>query len=191
MLSNTPESLFEQVPGVTCVKHVCYQLCDVFQYESEFEHANSVILSCGINDLSRYGKTAHSLIDNIRHKLESCCKKYRKTNFIFNSVTHVKDRTWLNREISVFNDYIYNLSKHIPNLSFYDSHAMIMNERYQFEFVYERNGNGIHLCFEVQKFVARGLVSSVGKLIRPHSGSPRFGEFRWLYNARTFNPFHG
>ena len=181
ILKYTPESVFEQVPGHTCVKRECYQLCNVFDYEAEFQHASSVIFSCGINDLSRYGKTAHTLMDLVCHRLKQCCQKYPNTNFIFNSITHARDRAWLNNEINNFNNYIYNLSKSISNLSFYDSHEMIVNER--LNTVWERNGNGIHLCYDVQRLVVRGLVNSVGKLTRPHSGSPRFREFRWLFNA--------
>ena len=58
---NTPENVFEQIPNHTCVKKECYQLSDVFKYENEFEFARTVILSSGVNDLSRYGKTANVL----------------------------------------------------------------------------------------------------------------------------------
>ena len=181
ILSHTPESVFEQVPGHTCVKRTCYQLCNVFDHEAQFKHASTVIFSNGINDLSRYGKTAHTLMDIVNHRLKQCCKQNPNTNFVFNSITHARDRAWLNHEVDIFNDYIYNLSKIIHNLSFYDSHAMIINENLRT--VWDWNGNGIHLCYDVQRLVVRGLVNSVGKLTRPHSGSPRFREFRWLFNA--------
>ena len=62
MHSSCPEKIFENAPGHTCVKRVNYQLVDAFGYEPEFKYAKCVIISCGINDLARYGKTASSLV---------------------------------------------------------------------------------------------------------------------------------
>ena len=74
----TPEHVFEQVPGHTCVKKECYELTDIFQFEPEFKFAKTVIMSCGVNDLSRYGKTANSLADMVCRRLEESCERHKK-----------------------------------------------------------------------------------------------------------------
>ena len=187
---STPENLFEQVAQHTCVKKECYELTDVFKFENNFEHARTVILSCGVNDLSRYGKSANTLADLVCHKLDNGCRKHINTNFIFNSITHSRDKAWLNREIDTFNHHMYELSRRVPNLSFFDSHQMIksVNPDIVWERS-ERSDNGIHLCFNVRKMIVRGMVDAVGKLTR--SQSPRFREFRWLLNADSHSLYDG
>lgn len=177
----TPEHVFEKVPDVTCVKKECYELTNIFQFEPDFKFAQTVIMSCGVNDLSRYGKTANSLADLVCRRLEESCNEHRKTNFVFNSLVYSKDKEWLNREIDVFNEYMFELSMRIPNLSFYDSHGMILNAKPRFVWDRSVRGNGIHLCFNVRRMVIRGLVDAVGKLNNPHS--PKFRECRWLLNS--------
>ena len=178
---NTPENVFEQIPNHTCVKKECYQLSDVFKYENEFEFARTVILSSGVNDLSRYGKTANVLADLVCRKLEACCRKYSDTKFVFNSITHTKGKDWLNREIKIFNDYMYDLSRRLPNLSFFDSHRMIMDNNPDIVWDRSERGNGVHLCYNVRRMIVRGLVDAVGYLTKSHS--PRFRTCRWLRNA--------
>ena len=158
----------------------CYQLCDIFQAEHEFKHAKTVIISSGINDLSRYGKSANTLADMVCRKLENCCNKYPNTNFVFNSITHVKQQNWLNREIVDFNNYMFELSQRVRNLSFFDSHELIMCMRP--EIVWER-GNGVHLCYNVRRMIVKGMVTAVGKITSPHS--PKFRECRWLCNFNS------
>ena len=63
------------------------------------------------------------LADLVCRKLEACCRKYSDTNFVFNSITHTKGKDWLNREIKIFNDYMYDLSRRLPNLSFFSIHT--------------------------------------------------------------------
>ena len=107
-----------------------------------------MILSCGVNDLSQYGKSANTLTDLVCHKLDNVCRRHHNTNFIFKSITHSCDKALLNREIDTFNHYMYELSRRVPNLSFLDSHEMIksINPDIVWERS-ERSDNGIHLCF--------------------------------------------
>ena len=53
VLSSTPEHIFEAVPNHVCVKQKEYQLTNIDKYSSQFGHTDVVILSMGINDLSR------------------------------------------------------------------------------------------------------------------------------------------
>ena len=183
---STPEHVFEQVPGITCVKKECYQLCDIFEMEREFEHAKTVILSSGINDLSRYGKTAHTLADLVCPKLEKCCKKFSKTNFIFNSITHVKNNNWLNDEVNIFNDFMFELSQKVRNLTYFDSHGLIMNMKPVYVWDRSERGNGVHLCYDVRRTIVKGMVTAVGKVTSAHP--LKFRECRWLYNYFNYRP---
>ena len=190
MHSTCPEKIFEQVHGHTCVKRVNYQLADVFGFEPEFKYAKTVLISCGINDLARYGKTARSLADVVCNRLAKCCRDNHGTNFIFNSITLTKNNDWLNKEIEQFNDFMYDLSVSIPNLTFFDSHALIRNySKYDGGPVWSRSDrNGIKFDVSVLKMVTRELVNSVGYLAGSHD--PRFRSCRWLYNTAGCSSSH-
>ena len=173
--------MFDRVPGHTCVKRLNYQLADAFNFESDFEHAETVIFSCGVNDLARYGQTAYSLADIVCPRLVSCCKRYKNTNFVFSSLTFTRDR-WLNDEIDRFNLILRDLARDIPNLAFFDAHGLVSQLR-AFTVWEREDRHGIHLCFDVMRAVARGLVNCVGKLagsyLRHHKN------YEWLYYAPT------
>ena len=189
--STCPEKIFESVPGHTCVKKTNYQLTNIFGFEPEFKHARSVIISCGVNDLARYGKTAHSLADLTCNRLAKCCRDNPNTNFIFNSITLTKNNGWLNKEIDQFNMIMYDLSRNVPNLVFFDSHALILNmvENEPSAPVWSRiDSNGIKFDLGVLKMVTRELVNTIGYLSGSHD--PRFRSCRWLYNTAKFSSSH-
>lgn len=177
-----PEKIFEAVPGQTCVKRVNYELKDIFNFEPEFKYAKTVIISCGINDLARYHKTANSLADLVCSRLAKCCEDNPDTNFIFNCLTLTRRNRWLNKEIDEFNVYMYNLSRDVPNLSFFDSHALIKRED-PFRVWEQSDYNGIKLVFDVRRMVTRGLVNCVGKLTGARAA--RFRDCRWLCNTAS------
>ena len=174
---DTPEGLFDQIPGYSCVKRLNYQLADAPSYDPEFQHAKTVIISCGINDLARYGKSARSLADVFCPRFADCLRKNRNTEFIFCSLTLTRDK-WLNDEIIYFNRTMSNLACNIPNLSYFDADGLL--RRLDPHTVWERNDrHDIHLCFDVRKTVAQELVNCVGKL----TGSQvlRHRNCDWLY----------
>ena len=78
-LSSSPEYLFEAAQ-----KHVYQEdklsagrVADIDNFSPEFAHSDIVIVSCGINDLSRYGKTAETLADIALQRV-----RYPNTKFI-------------------------------------------------------------------------------------------------------------
>ena len=80
------------------------------------------MLSCTVNDLLKDRHTALSLISTMGPKLESYCRAYPNTCFIFNSVL-LTDDCVLNNEIDAFNRFIFNLSLKVDeNLWFLDTH---------------------------------------------------------------------
>ncbi|MCP4262086.1 MAG: alpha-ketoglutarate-dependent dioxygenase AlkB [Planctomycetes bacterium] len=182
MFQDTPERAFEHVPGFTCVKRPNYQLANMFKFESEFRHAKTVIISCGVNDLSRYGETAKSLADTVCPRLVECCNKFKGVNFVFTSITNSRGNRWLNDEIFRFNSILHDLARGLQNLMFFDAHGMI--SRAGPKAAYDSNDrNGIHLSLEVRKLVTRGLASCVGKLAGSHLLYHR--NFEWLYYIPT------
>ncbi len=179
IIQDAPDRVFEHVPGHTCVKRLNYQLADVFNFEPEFEHAKTVTISCGINDLARYGKTASMLADTVCPDLIRCCRKYSRTNFIFTSLTLARDKSWLNTEVLKFNQIMQDLARNIPNLLYYDSHGLICRHVHP-DRVWDMNDrNGIHLVFDVRKLVTRELVNCVGRLAG--SKVPHHRNCEWLY----------
>ena len=71
---------------------------------------------------------------------------------------------WLNREIDQFNRFMYDLSLTVPNLAFFDSHAVLMNDR-----ISQRLGGvidledrrGVHITWQARKLVTDQLVNAV------------------------------
>ena len=77
--------------GLVCIKRPdFFQLSQLGEFECEFEHSDYVVISAGINDISRYGHTPESLSRLICNKLKYFICKYPDTVFIFNSVLHTK-----------------------------------------------------------------------------------------------------
>jgi len=180
---DTPEWLFDQIPGHRCQKRLNYQLTDSLNHD--IKHAKTVIISCGINDLSRYGKSAKSLADNFCPRLVESCKSNESTQFVFCALSSTKI-SWLNREIDDFNLCMVNLARVIPNLTFYDAHAVI--KRVHSYYVWDRNDrHGIHLHHDVRRAVAYELVNCVGKLCG--SELPRHRNCAWLYHHEPNSPF--
>ena len=175
---DTTEGLFDQIPGHSCVKRVNYQLADALAFESEFKHAKSVVISCGINDLARYGKSARSLADIFCPRFIDTVRRNKATEFVFCSLTLTRNK-WLNDEITEFNHIMFDLARDIPNLSYFDADRLI--RRLDPYTVWERNDrHGIHLSFDVRRIVAQQLVNCVGKLagsqIRHHRNC------EWLFH---------
>ena len=178
--SSTPEYIFKSIPGYTCVKRINYQFTDVLKFEPYFKGTDTVILSSGINDLSRYGHTAKSLADTIFPELEKCCRRNSKTKFIFNTILHANyknNHIWLNEEIDLFNLYMSSFCRNIPNMFYFDSHSLLgqSNIRRVWD---PMDKNGIHITLDARKLVTRELVNCVHSLASSPYTSVR--SCRWL-----------
>ena len=102
-----------------------------------------------------------------------------------NNNNNNKSNGWLNAEIKRFNIIMHNLAAVvIPNLCFYDTHALIRRANFNFDWFWDRNDrNGIHLVFDVRRAIVRGLVNCVGMLAGSYIQHHRNCE--WLYYAPT------
>lgn len=173
IISSCPTALFDVIPDHTCIKKQNYQLADFGLFKDEFAYTDYVILSGGVNDLSRHGRTAKTLADAVYKRLSDCCIEYPETKFIFNSIllTDSKYGT-LNREICIFNKYMFELACKFDNFIFFDSHQTLISAR--LERVLEPQG--IHITLTARKLVTRELVNCVGYLhaLETNSRGSRF-----------------
>ena len=206
MHSDMPEYLFEQIPNHICVKKTLYQLSQIDGWAPQFEHADIVAVSCGINDLSRYGNTAHSLADIVASRFRHYSKRYPNTQFIFNSLLLSRDYPWLNREVRLFNKLVFEIAQNTRNFSFFDSDQLVAKSGLTNSQIYARNSrtfdlsdsrsmhdgktdNGIHVSLQIRKMVTRELVNAVGSI----SGcrGDRFRSCEWLRCVTTRGPWIG
>ena len=196
--SATPEYLFEAIPNHICIKETEFQLENIDKYSEQFAYTDVVIISMGVNDLSRYGHNAGSLTNSMTLKMNDFSRKYPKTKFIFNSILLTRDYEWCNTEIRTFNDNMYRLAQNITNLSYFDSHGILLREssincnRNFYEtgnrsdlteraMKNSKSNNGIHICLEIRKLIATELVKCVGYLAGCRS--EKFRNCHWLYHV--------
>lgn len=200
--SRTPPHLFESVPNHICIRKTNYELTNLHNFSPEFAYTDCVIVSCGINDLSRYGHTASSLADCVAHRFKEYSRKYPNTKFIFNSLLWSRDYRWLNAEVDLFNNYMFELSRSVRNMYYFDSHNLV--SRSNIRNVYAsgartdlaesdmrttEGNNGVHVTLEVRRLVVRELVNSVGYLAGCRT--IRFRSCEWLHNVTTRSSWAG
>ena len=191
---NTPTNIFDPIPNHVCIKRKEYQLTNLDKYSEEFSYTDTVILSMGVNDLSRYGHDARSLARTVSPILRRYEHQFRHCKFVFNTVQLCRDHRWLNREIEKFNNFMFDLSREISNMSFFDSDRFAklvcrenpdMNpyaSRSRGPMSSGQSDNGIHLSPRLRRLVSDELVRSIGFL--SGADGARFRSCRWLRHAR-------
>ena len=198
--ASTPTHLFDDIPNTVCIKKKEYQLANIDLYHREFAYTDIVLISMGVNDLSRYGHSARTLLNTVSPLIQRYCRLYPQCKFVFNSVLLTRDYRWLNSEIEILNQAFFDMSMHYQNLSFLDTDrlASLICKRDASIIPYaqgprggltdrsmrsEQSNNGIHLSFRLRRLLSAELVKSVGCL----SGTvgSRFARCDWLKNFRT------
>ena len=206
--SDTPEYLLEQVPNHVCVKRKLYKLSDIDGWAPQFAHADIVLISCGVNDLSRYSFTAHSLADVVSSRFKQYTQLYPNTKFIFNTVLRSRGYPWLNHEINEFNKLMFYMCQNTRNLSFFDSDRLLMSSGLTVRQIYAggdgrrydpshsvssmqdgKTNNGVHVTLQVRKMVMRELVNAVGYIAGCRVA--RFRSCEWLRCVTTRSPWAG
>ena len=128
VLSSAPPEIFsERIKNFTFEKKVKKYCTDFVQFQKEFGLCDFIIISGGANDLQCDKKTAYQLKQSFCLWLQNVCKKYKETSFIFLSVLHTYYPE-INREIDTFNRIMFQLSDHVPNLRFFDSHSVLLDD---------------------------------------------------------------
>ena len=184
ILAGTPPHIFNRVDKHRCIKKINKRLVDIFNFEPEFRYTSTVIISCGVNDLSCYGLRSHVLADLVASRLANTCRKHSSTTFVFNSLLHTRIH-WLNREIDSFNRIMFELSFQVPNLKFFDSHAAVLNDRMSHRIgnvIQASDPRGIHITMATRQLISEHLVKAVEDVACVRNGrapSPRLRSWSW------------
>ena len=152
------------------IKKRNFELTNIDNFKNMFEYMDYVIVSCGVNDISRHDKTGETLSNFICDKLQLYTRMYPNTIFVFNSVLSTR-YNWLNREISFINDSVFKLSLSLNNLWFFDSHHIVNNVDYE---VLERH-HDIHITITAKKHISSVIRRCILDL---HIHSPNTG-YHW------------
>ena len=176
--SSFPTHVFPE--PLVCIKKLNFKLGDIGRYEHEFKYTDYVVISGGVNDLSRYDYTAQTLISESVALIKSYCVKYPKTVFIFNSILYTRF-SWLNKEIDRVNESVFRLSlaQNFQNLWFFDSHHVLTQVH---DTVINPTGNGIHITLAARKHVTTALSTCI-KL--HHTNQPLRSHWPLRSNFRT------
>ena len=116
----------------------------------------------------------------------TCRAKHPRTKFMFNSVLHAHSKyDWLNREINEFNMYMFELAQSTPNLAFFDSHSVLINDRIsdRLEGVIDKDDRrGVHITWQARKLITDQLVLAVEYTSHISNGrrpTGRLRDFSW------------
>ena len=152
--------------GFTCIKKPLYELAHIAKYEREFEYTDYVVISAGINDISRYGQSVNSVSCFITSKLGEWARRYPNTVFIFNSILSTTEQ-WLNKRAAAVNRAVFNLTLQLymrNNVYFLDTHARLLDPKTPL--VISQTGNGVHLTQQANYIVHQCIVDSMIALSR-------------------------
>ena len=158
IIMNFPVDVFPS--NIGCIKKANFELFNISKYESEFSYTDIVVITCGINDLTRHNFTATKLLDFIIPKLNEYVVKYPNTTFIFNSLLYTVD-PFFNREISIYNREIFNYSLHCDNIWFFDSHHLVSEGPNPIDL--SDRGNGVHITYHAKKHISGVLRECIIK----------------------------
>lgn len=184
VIGGTPPHIFNSIGKYRCIKKINKRLVDAFNFEPEFRCTDTVIISCGVNDLSCYGLRAHVLADMVVRRLADTCRKHRSTTFVFNSLLHTRIQ-WLNEEIDAFNKVMFELSFQVPNLKFFDSHAVLFSDKISrrvANVILAADPRGIHITNAARHLITEHLVNCIEDIACARSGravSPRLWNWSW------------
>ena len=148
--------------NIYCVKKINMTLRNTSSYEDEFGYSDIVVISCGVNDLSRSRYSASALASEMRDQVHSWCRKYPTKVFIFNSILNIsRDVEWsnlINDNIYDFNRFMFEMSLNIDNLWFLDTQCAIYERRLQ---GINPHGNGIHITYSTARTLGSVLQGCI------------------------------
>ena len=143
---------------LTCVKKVEFQVANIGNYQNEFRYFDYVVISTGINDISRYNRTGHDLAAFMYNRLKSICINTPNTVFIFNSLL-LTEYPEINNSVDIFNKAMFDLSLDIYDLEnfwFYDSHNLLFGVN-----TIQERGNGIHITSTATNIIRQSIIKSI------------------------------
>ena len=139
-----------------------YYITDFSNYEAEFEYTDKVILSAGINDITRRYMTPESICDVIIPQLRRFSARYPDTTFIFNTVL-LTSSPQTNDYVHRPNRYVSEAIETLPSAILFNSHNMMRQFTSNIKSSVYVDKNGIHLRRDVIKYLKDNLVAFLNK----------------------------
>ena len=134
-----------------------------------FDKFDTIIISSGINDLSKYKYSPDSLFERVSQPLASVNPN---TKVIFRALTPTRFE-YINKLVYRFNNLMFDFCLTHSHLYYYDPH----NFEKRSDFLYNQ-GNGIHVSYHVAVFMTMHILNHAQFLYT------RSGEFeRWPLRA--------
>ena len=133
-----------------------YYITDFSNYEAEFEYTHKVILSAGINDITRRYMTPESICDVIIPQLRRFSARYPNTTFIFDTVL-LTSSPQTNEYVHCLNRYVSEAIEIIPSAILFNSHNMMRQFTSNIKSSVYVDKNGIHLRGDVINYLKDNL----------------------------------
>ena len=189
ILSQTPDHIFDRIPGHRLIKKENKRLVDVTSFEPEFKYRRAVVFSCGVNDLSCYGYRGDVLVDLMGPRIADSCRNYPNTSFIFNSILYTRHE-WLNNEIDTTNKLMFELSLTLPNFYFFDSSAILsthpLGNKWD-DVIDPRDPRRLHITHAARTLISDHLVNGLELICRRSAGrSLPPALHNWVWPLRTY-----
>lgn len=165
-------------------------------YLSQF---HTVVISTGINDLSRYDETCDSLYQKLEHSLSKILEACSNTTFIFRGLLDT-DIGWLTNELRHFNTMVFDFALRYNNLWYYDPiivpAAQKSIERPRtggLEADWTVRANGVHIKSLYARVLAADLLLHAKCLAlrshgSPHHSPPSVWPLRPFFRLRQARP---
>ena len=147
----------------------------------EFSYTDIVVLSCGTNDITRHQYSAQALSQFLVYKLREYSVRFPNVIFVVNSLLYTTDK-YFNREISIYNSFIFEFSMDAENVWFFDSHYIVVNGPNPID----TWGNGIHITHNAKKKISTVLRECIIKAANHEHDLHRVWPLRPVYRRATF-----
>ena len=130
-----------------------------------FDKFNTIIISSGINDLSKYNCSPDTLFEVISSRLSQV---HNDTKVIFRGLTPTRFED-INKLVYRFNNLMFNYCLTRPNVYYYDPHKF----EGRHDFLYNK-GNGIHISYHVAVYMSMNILNQAQSLYTRNSNSERW-----------------
>ena len=154
MLSSIPSSSLSANKKDKCEKKTLYYLSEFSNYEAEFEYSQRVIISYGINDITRRYLSPEIISDIVLPQIKRFSRLYPNTEFIFNTVLLTTCEQTNNYVVSL-NKYLARGIRDLPNVYSFDSHSILLKSRIRTVYV---DRKGIHISRESVNHIKNELI---------------------------------
>ena len=127
----------------TCVKKTRYYFSDLCNFKPEFGYCDKIVISAGINNLTRKRLTPKQICGVVLRQLRRFSALYLNSKFIINSVILTSVRG-INKYIFDLNKYLIDGINRLENVYFFSSHSLLDNLQSN-KYIYTDRGIGITL----------------------------------------------